>query len=128
MRRLRYPIARFWAMPHLKTVTGRRSRQLCQFPQICWARRSKYGETTRLTKGQVTEINATVTVEYDSGDARFVDQIVIRSSLRFIGAGDSGSLLVTRPDANPVGLLFAGNKSGRVAIANPIALVLGAFE
>ena len=88
----------------------------------------KYGETTRLTKGQVTEINATVTVEYDSGDARFVDQIVIRSSLRFIGAGDSGSLLVTKPDANPVGLLFAGNKSGRVAIANPIALVLGAFE
>ena len=87
----------------------------------------KYGETTRLTKGQVTEINATVTVEYDSGDARFVDQIVIRSSLRFIGAGDSGSLLVTKPDANPVGLLFAGNKSGRVAIANPIDLVLSAF-
>ncbi len=87
----------------------------------------KYGETTRLTKGQVTEINATVTVEYDSGDARFVDQIVIRSSLRFIGAGDSGSLLVTKPGANPVGLLFAGNKSGRMAIANPIDRVLSAF-
>jgi len=27
-----------------------------------------------------------------------------------------------------VGLLFAGDKSGRTAIANPIALVLGAFE
>jgi len=87
----------------------------------------KYGETTRLTKGQVTEINATVTVEYDSGDARFVDQIVIRSSLRFIGAGDSGSLLVTNPDAKPVGLLFAGNKSGKFAFANPIDLVLSAF-
>ena len=87
----------------------------------------KYGETTRLTRGKVMGIDATVSVEYDSGEAQFVDQIVIRSSLRFIGAGDSGSLLVTKPDANPVGLLFAGNKSGRVAIANPIDLVLSAF-
>jgi hypothetical protein len=88
----------------------------------------KYGETTRLTRGRVAGIDATVLVEYDSGEAQFVDQIVIRSSLRFIGAGDSGSLLVTRPDANPVGLLFAGNKSGRMAIANPIDLVLSAFS
>ena len=87
----------------------------------------KYGERTRLTRGKVMGIDATVSVEYDSGEAQFVDQIVIRSSLRFIGAGDSGSLLVTKPDANPVGLLFAGNKSGRVAIANPIDLVLSAF-
>jgi hypothetical protein len=87
----------------------------------------KYGETTRLTRGKVMGIDATVLVEYDSGTAQFVDQIVIRSSLRFIGAGDSGSLLVTNPDANPVGLLFAGNKSGRMAIANPIDLVLSAF-
>jgi hypothetical protein len=87
----------------------------------------KYGETTRLTRGKVIGIDATVSVEYDSGTAQFVDQIVIRSSRRFIGAGDSGSLLVTKPDANPVGLLFAGNKSGRMAIANPIDLVLSAF-
>lgn len=87
----------------------------------------KYGETTRLTRGKVMGIDATVSVEYDSGEAQFVDQIVIQSSLRFIGAGDSGSLLVTKPGANPVGLLFAGNKSGRVAIANPIDLVLSAF-
>jgi hypothetical protein len=87
----------------------------------------KYGETTRLTRGKVMGIDATVSVEYDSGEAQFVDQIVIQSSLRFIGAGDSGSLLVTKPDANPVGLLFAGNKSGRMAIANPIDLVLSAF-
>jgi len=87
----------------------------------------KYGETTRLTRGKVMGIDATVSVEYDSGEAQFVDQIVIRSSLRFIGAGDSGSLLVTKPGANPVGLLFAGNKSGRMAIANPIDRVLSAF-
>jgi hypothetical protein len=87
----------------------------------------KYGETTRLTRGKVMGIDATVSVEYDSGEAQFVDQIVIRSSLRFIGPGDSGSLLVTKPGANPVGLLFAGTPGGRTAIANPIDLVLGAF-
>src|SRR5207253_1427549 len=32
----------------------------------------KYGETTRLTQGQVTGIDATVFVDYDSGRARFI--------------------------------------------------------
>lgn len=87
----------------------------------------KYGRKTSLTKGEVTGINATVYVEYDSGVARFVDQIVITGP-RFIKAGDSGSLAVTDDSAcNPVGLLFAGSISGRTAIANPIDLVLGAF-
>lgn len=45
----------------------------------------------------------------------------------FIKAGDSGSLLVTDPDRNPVGLLFAGNGSGQLAIANRIDLVLESF-
>ena len=91
----------------------------------------KYGETTRLTQGQVTGIDATVFVDYDSGRARFIDQIIVGSRSAFIKAGDSGSLLVTKSGVNPVnpvGLLFAGDKSGRTAIANPIALVLGAFE
>ena len=44
---------------------------------------------------------------------------------RFLKAGDSGSLLVTDPGRNPVGLLFAGNRSGKLAIANPIDRVLG---
>lgn len=84
----------------------------------------KYGRTTSLTKGQVTGINATVLVGYSSGVARFVDQIIVGSTKPFIKAGDSGSLLVTDPSANPMGLLFAGNSNGKTAIANRIDSVL----
>jgi hypothetical protein len=87
----------------------------------------KYGRTTALTKGTVVGINATVDVGYSSGTARFVNQIVVYSSKPFIKPGDSGSLLVTYPAVNPVGLLFAGNASGQYAIANQINDVLGNF-
>ncbi|OGG56252.1 MAG: hypothetical protein A3F84_10290 [Candidatus Handelsmanbacteria bacterium RIFCSPLOWO2_12_FULL_64_10] len=86
----------------------------------------KYGRTTKLTKGKVTGINATVNVGYSSGTAHFVGQIVVQGTKPFIKAGDSGSLLVTDPGKNPVGLLFAGTSSG-IAIANPIEPVLTRF-
>ena len=47
---------------------------------------------------------------------------------KFIGPGDSGALLVTDPDRCPVGLCFAGNRSGTSAVANPIACVLIALS
>ena len=74
--------------------------------------------------------NATVLVSYLTGTARFVNQIVVGScSSTCIGAGDSGSLLVTNDaNANPVGLLFAGNNSGSMAMANPISDVLSYFS
>jgi hypothetical protein len=87
----------------------------------------KYGRTTSLTKGTITAINATFSVGYSSGTARFVNQIVVESEDPFIGPGDSGSLLVTDPDCNPVGLIFAGNEPGTLAIANHIYLVLDRF-
>ena len=94
----------------------------------------KYGRTTALTKGTVIGIDATISVGYSSGTAHFSDQIVVyggRSA--FIKAGDSGSLLVTDtgdPDTTnvPVGLLFAGDRSGKYAFANPIDDVLAAFD
>jgi hypothetical protein len=86
----------------------------------------KYGRTSQLTKGQVTGINATVNVGYSSGTARFVGQIIVGSKKPFIRAGDSGSLLVTEPNQNPVGLLYAGTQSG-TAVANPIDPVLSRF-
>lgn len=87
----------------------------------------KYGRTTKLTKGTTTGINATVNVGYGaSGTARFVQQIIVSGGKPFIKAGDSGSLLVTDPGRNPVGLLFAGTASG-TAIANPIGPVLTRF-
>jgi len=87
----------------------------------------KYGRTTSLTKGNITLVNATVDVGYTSGTAQFVDQIIVQAADRFIGRGDSGSLLVTDPDRNPVGLLFAGNEAGTHAVANRIDLVLTRF-
>ena len=87
----------------------------------------KYGRTTKLTKGTITAINATVNVGYSRGTALFVNQIVVYGNKPFIKAGDSGSLLVTDPGRNPVGLLFAGTSSGKYAIANQIGDVLNAL-
>lgn len=89
----------------------------------------KYGRTTGQTSGQVTAINATVNVGYDSGIALFVGQIIIEPG-GFSAGGDSGSLVVTKSDnpdddRKPVGLLFAGSSS--VTIASPIDLVLTRF-
>ncbi len=90
----------------------------------------KYGRTTQLTKGTITGTNAILNVGYSSGTARFVGQIIVQSGKPFIKSGDSGSLLVVdggEHDLKPVGLLFAGNRSGKLAVANQIDLVLGAF-
>lgn len=89
----------------------------------------KYGRTTGQTKGRVYAINVTVDVWYDSGVARFENQIVITPGT-FSAGGDSGSLIVvdskrTNDHLKPVGLLFAG--SSRYTIANPIGPVLDAF-
>jgi len=88
----------------------------------------KYGRSTGLTKGKVYALNATLTIGYDNGDARFVNQIVIIPG-GFSAPGDSGSLILSneRGIANrkPVGLLFAG--SDLVTIANPIQPVLDRF-
>lgn len=91
----------------------------------------KYGRTTKLTRGTITGINATVDICYEvvfifcTKAARFADQIVIGQS-GFSGGGDSGSLIVAdNTDRNAVGLLFAG--SATETIANRIDLVLNQF-
>ena len=92
----------------------------------------KYGRTTKLTKGQITGINATISVCYEVlfifciKSATFVDQLIIEPG-PFSGGGDSGSLIVT-DDVNkhPVGLLFAGGSTS--TIANRIDLVLNRFN
>jgi hypothetical protein len=91
----------------------------------------KYGRTTKLTHGQITGVNATVTVCYEATDfvctksARYVDQLIITPP-GFSNGGDSGSLIVgDDANLNPVGLLFAG--SSTITIANRIDLVLNRF-
>ena len=85
----------------------------------------KCGRTSGLTTGSVSGINATVIISYDTGQARFVNQIVV-SGNGFSQGGDSGSLIVTNDgNASPVALLFAGGTN--TTIGNPIGLALGAF-
>ncbi|MEY2505643.1 MAG: hypothetical protein QOG27_1923 [Verrucomicrobiota bacterium] len=92
----------------------------------------KSGRTTGLTRSHVSGLNATISVQYDNECAggvaftkTFTGQIVIANNgSRFLGSGDSGSLMVEDVTTNPraVGLLFAGSSS--TAIANPIGQVL----
>ncbi|HUQ16014.1 MAG TPA: CARDB domain-containing protein [Gemmatimonadales bacterium] len=88
----------------------------------------KYGRTTMLTQGQVSEVNVTIDVCYDIFClfvGRFYDQIGICCAA-FSGGGDSGSLIVTTgAGKNPVGLLFAGG--GNRTFANRIDRVLNRF-
>jgi hypothetical protein len=91
----------------------------------------KYGRTTGLTKGTISEINVTVTVCYEgfsifcSKSATFTDQVAIGSS-SFSDGGDSGSLIVTdNTGRNPVALLFAGSSTR--TLANRVDLVLQEF-
>lgn len=85
----------------------------------------KCGRTTGLTTGSVSGINATVIISYDTGQARFINQIVV-SGNSFSQGGDSGSLIVTNDaTASPVALLFAGSTS--TTIGNPINVALATF-
>jgi hypothetical protein len=88
----------------------------------------KYGRSSAMTSGYVDAINTTMIISYPDGDARFVGQIVLRSTsakVDFSMPGDSGSLVVAaggEHDRKPVGLLFASGKN--ISVANPINDVL----
>ena len=95
----------------------------------------KSGRTTGLTRSSVSGLNATISVQYENECAgslaftkTFTGQILVANrSSRFLGGGDSGSLMVQDVTTNPkaVGLLFAGSTS--LAVANPIGQVLSFF-
>ncbi len=66
----------------------------------------KYGRTTKLTKGKITQVDASVKVQYTNQSAWFADQLITTD---MSDGGDSGSLVVSRDDNKAVGLLFAGS-------------------
>jgi hypothetical protein len=89
----------------------------------------KSGRTTQLTSGRITDISATIRVNYGSGRvALFQDQITIRGlSGDFSAGGDSGSVIWTwNASRNPVGLLFAGG--GGLTFANKMTRVVSALD
>lgn len=93
----------------------------------------KYGRTTGWTQGEVSEINVTVDVCYQTRGpvkcvkfARFVNQVAITPGT-FSAGGDSGSLIVADNGVNnPVALLFAGSSTR--TIGSPIGTVLAQFN
>ena len=83
----------------------------------------KSGRTTGLTKGEILQVDAMVTVSYGDGKtALFVDQIMAGE---MCSGGDSGSAVLDM-DRNLVGLLFAG--SDTTTIINRIQHVYELLE
>jgi hypothetical protein len=90
----------------------------------------KSGRTTQYRRGAIDLVNATIDVSYAplGGVARFVRQFRVRGAGSiFSDRGDSGSLVTTFPQNQPVGLLFAGNAANNMTFCNPIRFVLAAF-
>lgn len=90
----------------------------------------KSGRTTQYTRGWIDLINLTVNVSYAplGGVAQFRRQFRVRGAgAAFSDRGDSGSLVTTYPNNQPVGLLFAGNAATNMTFCNPIREVLAAF-
>jgi hypothetical protein len=94
---------------------------------------AKVGRTTGLTCSTINSISTSVSVTYSSQCGNggtnttisYTNQIDI-SGASFSNAGDSGSLVVDKNTARPVGLLFAGSSTDTVA--NPISQVLNALQ
>ena len=93
----------------------------------------KRGRTTGLTHGTVMATDYTTSVDYGDGlgVVTLHDQIRIvndpAESAQFGNKGDSGSVVVNASN-EVVGLYFAGNGTGTVGVANPIAAVLTALD
>jgi hypothetical protein len=84
----------------------------------------KSGRTTGLTTGEITVMEATVTVSYGPGqDAMFENQLIMGPMSQ---GGDSGSLIVAASSLQAVGLLFAGSEQS--TIANPIQAVMSCLD
>ena len=88
----------------------------------------KFGRTTSYRAGRVTSIDTDVTVQYETGNFSFANQIIIvgLNGQAFSAAGDSGSLILERSSQKAVGLLFAGSSTH--TIANHLRDVLRALR
>jgi hypothetical protein len=92
----------------------------------------KTGRTSGHTFGTVLATDVEIDVKYESGTARFVNQLRIRHAcdgMDFSDNGDSGSQIVTAPDVgdpDSVGLLFAGGDAD--TFANPMLSSDPVFE
>ena len=100
---------------------------------------SKYGRSTGLTNSSIVGIDVEVFVLYENGGScaagpaasytgHYINQIAVdNTGGSFAVAGDSGSLVFTKKERYPIGLVFAGT-SQRVAAWVKRAQALGAGE
>lgn len=95
----------------------------------------KFGRTTGLTEGVVTDLHCTMLVGLDPSDpskkAAFIDQVRIdrrQGQVLFADAGDSGSLVLEQGTGKAVGLYFAGPIDGSFGLANHIEAVVERLE
>jgi hypothetical protein len=82
----------------------------------------KTGRTTDYTRGTITQIDATVRIDYDGPSALFAGQLIASPMSQ---RGDSGSAVLDM-DGKVVGLLFAGSEAA--TIINPIGEVFSALN
>lgn len=77
----------------------------------------KFGRTTGYTVGRITSLATDVTIQYESGNFAFQNQIIIvgLDNKPFSDQGDSGSLILERATQKAVGLLFAGSPTHTIA-------------
>jgi hypothetical protein len=80
----------------------------------------KSGRTTGFTTGEITVLEATVSVSYGPGRTATFDNQIIAGPMS--QGGDSGSLVVAGGSLKAVGLLFAGSEQS--TIINPMQAVL----
>jgi len=79
---------------------------------------AKSGRTTRLTMGDILQVDVTVEVVYGNQHARFANQVMVTP---FSRPGDSGAVVLDM-EKRAVGMLFAG--SDYVAVVTPIQHIL----
>jgi hypothetical protein len=82
----------------------------------------KTGRTTGHTRGMITQLDATLRIDYDGRTALFTGQLVAGPMSK---PGDSGSAVLDM-DGRVVGLLFAGSESA--TIISPIDEVFSALN
>lgn len=87
----------------------------------------KIGRGTGYTIGEVYDVSATVTLDYELGSLTFVDQFLVRGTeSSFSDYGDSGALVVDVESKRAAGLLIGGNSE--YAVANHLDDVLQALQ
>jgi hypothetical protein len=90
----------------------------------------KSGRTTGHTTGEIHQIGLTLTLRYDSALTTTFENVFTckRKYGRFGDQGDSGSVVTTCPENQPVGLLFGGSTTSGVAYCNRMSDTLSALE